>query len=256
MHPFVQEACWNASIPLFVDSEHLIHHSALSLSRLRRNETYRDALGLTKTLFDLLLHPFDCLFLVLVFDEVPLVGHDYDCSPLVQYSFNEGHVRSCESLSGIDHDGDDMRVLNRIKDILLDHIVDICSICLVQSQSCRINKRDPTTTVHPLHPNCISCRTRQVISYHSLLLHQCIYQCRFTRVWFPNDRKLNRFSFHRILTWNLLLARRAVVSTETVEAIQRIHIIIRVEITVFFRVAIDLVKFFFPRSNEIMHLAV
>ena len=66
MHPLIQETGGDASVPLFVDAEHLVHHSTLPLARLRGDKAYWDALGLAKTFLNLLFHPFDCLFLVLV----------------------------------------------------------------------------------------------------------------------------------------------------------------------------------------------
>jgi len=103
MQPLIEESGRHPSVPLLIHSQDFIHHAALPLASLSRDETDRDPLGLSKTLLELLLHPLDCLFLVFVFDEVPFIGNDDDGATLIQHSPDQSHICRSESFQSVDH---------------------------------------------------------------------------------------------------------------------------------------------------------
>ena len=70
---------------------------------------------------------------------------------------------------------------------------------------------------------------------------------------------MNRLALHRIFARNLLLTRRlisVVVAAQTVEPIEGVHIVVRVEVAILFRISIDLIEFLLPRPYKLLQLSV
>jgi len=135
---------------------------------------------------------------------------------------------------------------------LLDFCIDHRVITLAHLDACCVHQRNATTSIDPRDPDCITSRAFQVISYHPLLFEQGIDQCGLAGVGLSNDRELDWLPLHKVITRDLLCLGG--ILAKAVKGVQRVDIVIGVEITVILGVHINKVEFTLPLADKLLKL--
>ncbi len=149
-----------------------------------------------------------------------------------------------------------MRELDRAINLFLHHKIHSVIGRSTRFNSSSVNKCNPPASIDPLHMHCVSSSASEVVSDDSRLLQEVINQRWLAHVGFTNNRKLNWLSFHFVIAAQLLLWSTRHVASKTVQSVQRVYLIIRIEIWVVFWCLVHKIEFLFPTFHECADLRV
>ena len=254
MDPLIQEPSWHPRVPLFVNTQNLLHHWFYSCARLCGDEGNWYSFGLAQPLLELFLHPLNRFLLVFIIHQIPLISNNHDGSTFFQNLANNLHVNSGERIHGIDHNTDDVRVVHSRLNLVVDHhIYCILWQACARLYACCVHQHHSATIIAPLDLNAVSSSARHVICHDSVLTKERIYKCWFAYVRSAYYGELYWFGLSHVVARN---STGAAGLFKLIDWINGIDIVVRVKIGVVSWIWVGSIKVLFPLPYKHLEIII